>query len=254
MFEDEKFDRAFRVFIWEYHNSISERDTERTKKLILANNDPSHSISKRFHPYREHSEQMGEDYLRAFATVIKPNCDIITESCKNVLIDHLRNQYIKAATTMQNWVGSLYASLGINDEAQLRIGRERALHIYDTSHLKYERKLDVEISKHNLEIERKSDGEKERKALAKLNDLIAKNEEEKRVTKNIQSKEAINKKEFNGTITELAEKALNAYRRKKYRNIKKACEGYAEEYTRDGEPINILSLYTIAKDLNRRAR
>ena len=52
----------------------------------------------------------------------------------------------------------------------------------------------------------------------------------------------------------MADEALNAYRKKKFRNLKKACKDFAMRYLIDEKPINETSLYTLASDIQRDER
>jgi hypothetical protein len=60
--------------------------------------------------------------------------------------------------------------------------------------------------------------------------------------------------EWKGTVTELADKALQDYNKKKFKNLTKACREYSKKYLIDAQEINQTSLYTIASDIRRGER
>jgi hypothetical protein len=104
----------------------------------------------RFTCYRGHAAKVGDGFLSAFKTIVKPFCGIISNENRRVLFAMLSDQYKGIVRNEASSLRRIAASMGRSDLTQAMILPMQG--VYYSGLSKYNSRLDLEIEKHNLEV------------------------------------------------------------------------------------------------------
>ena len=232
---DSAFSAALEAFKSLLVNNRRAKSEELRKKMVY---DPQgiqrtaieqNPIPHRLHLYEWFAAQICEAFLDSFDRIFHVHCGYLSEASKRTIDSAFSDEYDRVLQVAEGGARGIAASKNM-PEQQISVIVQRARGMCWQVRAKYEGLLQEKILTHNLGV--------------RETPTVDRND-----PKAVRSNKAT--KEYNGTVTELADKAFQAYQRKKkqYRNLKAACKEYAQRYTIKGKSVNLNSLYTIASEI-----
>ena len=156
--DDGLFIQAMPAFRAKFQNLVREGSDELRKKIfneITAKTrlggviDPFHT---RAILWKEHAENVGKDFLKAFDEIVEPYCGSISDASRGILYDILFRMYRGITRNRENEITRIIAAIGY----PLRPFEPIAIPVrgfYANSQSKYTRLLDEKILEHNLKVE-----------------------------------------------------------------------------------------------------